>query len=183
MKAVVNRIIPFSSVDGPGNRTAVFLQGCNINCKYCHNPETRKLCVQCGTCVKQCPAGALSFDENGNPVSSDYLYMNGAEIFTFTQKNVPVVVKDTLLKNNLEQPEINLFVLHQANKYMLNFLRKKMKIEEEKFYYFLSEVGNTVSSSIPLALCEAKRENRLNGNVLLAGFGVGYSWAGVVLKA
>ena len=65
MKAVVNRIIPFSSVDGPGNRTAVFLQGCNINCKYCHNPETRKLCVQCGTCVKQCPAGALSFDENG----------------------------------------------------------------------------------------------------------------------
>ena len=65
MKAVVNRIIPFSSVDGPGNRTAVFLQGCNINCKYCHNPETRNLCVQCGTCVKQCPAGALSFDENG----------------------------------------------------------------------------------------------------------------------
>ena len=56
------------------------------------------------------------------------------------KKNVPVVVKDTLLKNNLEQPEINLFVLHQANKYMLNFLRKKMKIEEEKFYYFLSEV-------------------------------------------
>ena len=60
MKAVVNRIIPFSSVDGPGNRTAIFLQGCNINCKYCHNPETRKMCVQCGTCVKNCPAGALS---------------------------------------------------------------------------------------------------------------------------
>ena len=52
MKAVINRIIPFSSVDGPGNRTAIFLQGCNINCKYCHNPETRKMCVQCGTCVK-----------------------------------------------------------------------------------------------------------------------------------
>ena len=60
MKAVVNRIIPFSSVDGPGNRTAIFLQGCNINCKYCHNPETRKMCVQCGTCVKNCPAGAIS---------------------------------------------------------------------------------------------------------------------------
>ena len=65
MKAVINRIIPFSSVDGPGNRTAIFLQGCNINCKYCHNPETRKMCVQCGTCVKNCPAGALSFDADG----------------------------------------------------------------------------------------------------------------------
>ena len=60
MKAVVNRIIPFSSVDGPGNRTAIFLQGCNINCKYCHNPETRRLCINCAACVGQCPAGALS---------------------------------------------------------------------------------------------------------------------------
>ena len=65
MKAVVNRIIPFSSVDGPGNRTAIFLQGCNINCKYCHNPETRKMCVQCGICVKKCPAGALSMGADG----------------------------------------------------------------------------------------------------------------------
>lgn len=64
-KATVNRIIPFSSVDGPGNRTAVFLQGCNINCKYCHNPETRALCSQCGRCVESCPAGALSLDGEG----------------------------------------------------------------------------------------------------------------------
>lgn len=69
MKAPVNRIIPFSSVDGPGNRTAVFLQGCNINCKYCHNPETRKLCVGCGLCVEQCPQGALRRD--GGRISYD----------------------------------------------------------------------------------------------------------------
>ena len=58
--APVNRIIPFSAVDGPGNRTAIFLQGCNIDCKYCHNPETRVLCIHCGMCVPKCPAGALS---------------------------------------------------------------------------------------------------------------------------
>lgn len=68
MQAVVNRIIPFSSVDGPGNRTAVFLQGCNINCKYCHNPETRKLCLGCGICVEQCPAGALHRGKAGEIV-------------------------------------------------------------------------------------------------------------------
>lgn len=70
MKALVNKIIPFSSVDGPGNRTAIFLQGCNINCKYCHNPETRKLCVGCGTCVENCPAGALRHME-GNRIRYD----------------------------------------------------------------------------------------------------------------
>lgn len=56
----INHIIPFSAVDGEGNRTAVFLQGCNIDCKYCHNPETRALCVHCGKCVENCPEGALS---------------------------------------------------------------------------------------------------------------------------
>lgn len=65
MKAIINKIIPFSSVDGPGNRTAIFLQGCNINCKYCHNPETRKLCIDCGACVEKCPVGALSIDAGG----------------------------------------------------------------------------------------------------------------------
>lgn len=64
-QAIINKIIPFSSVDGPGNRTAIFLQGCNIDCKYCHNPETRKECIGCGICVEKCPAGALLKDENG----------------------------------------------------------------------------------------------------------------------
>lgn len=60
----INKIIPFSSVDGPGNRTSIFLQGCNFNCLYCHNPETINTCKQCGTCVSHCPTGALSFINN-----------------------------------------------------------------------------------------------------------------------
>jgi YjjW family glycine radical enzyme activase len=58
-KGLINRIIPFSSVDGPGNRTAVFLQGCNFNCLYCHNPETIKECCHCSACIAACPQAAL----------------------------------------------------------------------------------------------------------------------------
>lgn len=62
-KVLVNKIIPFSSVDGPGNRTGIFLQHCNFNCAYCHNPETINLCVNCGACVETCPVNALSMVE------------------------------------------------------------------------------------------------------------------------
>lgn len=124
----------------------------------------------------------LTFDKNGNPVSSDYLFMNGAQIFAFTQRNVPKVINEVLEKNNLAKEDIDMFVLHQANRYMLDFLRNKMDIPEDKFYIFMENVGNTVSNSIPLCLVEARKENRLKGNVLLCGFGVGYSWGAVILK-
>lgn len=124
----------------------------------------------------------LSFDENGNPHSSDYLYMNGSEIFSFTQKNVPIVVRQTLENNSLSMDDINMFVFHQANSFMLDFLRKKIKIADEKFYINLKMVGNTVSNSIPIALVDAQRANLLHGDVLISGFGVGYSWGGCVLK-
>jgi pyruvate formate lyase activating enzyme len=61
--APINKIIDFSTVDGPGCRTSIFVQACNIHCLYCHNPETQKLCFNCGKCVDFCPAGALSFGE------------------------------------------------------------------------------------------------------------------------
>lgn len=128
-------------------------------------------------------ANDLQFDEHSNPISSDYLYMNGSEIFTFTLDNVPPLITDTLQQNNLQKEDIGLFVYHQANKYMLDFLRKKSKIDKDKFYYALSEFGNTVSNSIPIALAEAMKDGSIHSgmNVLIAGFGVGYSWGGTVL--
>lgn len=64
MLAAVNKIINFSNVDGPHNRTAIFFQECNFNCLFCHNPETINKCINCGACVKTCPVGALTL-ENG----------------------------------------------------------------------------------------------------------------------
>jgi 3-oxoacyl-[acyl-carrier-protein] synthase-3 len=140
------------------------------------------LIVKTGAMKYRDAKGDISFDENSNPKSSDYLFMDGSEIFNFTMEAVPQLVKNTLLKNNIEQDDVNLFVFHQANKYMLNFIRKKIKIDESKFFYCMEDVGNTVSSTIPIALYEAKKLGVLSGKILLAGFGVGYSWAGIVVN-
>lgn len=124
----------------------------------------------------------FSTDEKGNTSSSDHLYMDGGEIFNFTAEAVPILIEDVLKKNELIQDEVDLFIFHQANQYMMNYLRKLIDIDRDKFFIYLDKVGNTVSSTIPIALYEAKKENLLSGNVVLAGFGVGYSWGGVNLK-
>ena len=67
MKAPINRIIPFSNVDGPGNRMAIFFQRCPFKCLYCHNPETINDCINCGICVDGCPTKALMI-ENGKVI-------------------------------------------------------------------------------------------------------------------
>ena len=64
MNVIVNKIIKFSNVDGPGNRTAIFLQECNMHCRYCHNPETINICNNCGLCVNTCPTKAISLENN-----------------------------------------------------------------------------------------------------------------------
>jgi 3-oxoacyl-[acyl-carrier-protein] synthase-3 len=140
------------------------------------------LIVKSGALRHPVKTNHVQFNDSGNPVSDDFLYMNGTEIFNFTLESVPLLVEDVLRKNNLSKNDINLFIFHQANMHMLNFLRKKIKIPEEKFYYCLENFGNTVSSTIPIALKEAGKEGLLKENILLAGFGVGYSWGGVIIK-
>lgn len=140
------------------------------------------LIVRNGGCRFPEKSGEVAFDENGNPRSGDYLFMDGPEIFNFTIASVPPLVSDTLSKNSLDKGDVGLFVFHQANLYMIDFLRRKLKIDGDRFYVCLEKTGNTVSASIPIALCEAGREGRLARNILLAGFGVGYSWGGVVLN-
>lgn len=128
------------------------------------------------------PINDLTFNEGGNPVSSDHLFMNGSEIFNFTIDAVPPLINDTLIKNSITNDNIDGYVFHQANKFMINFLRKKLKIKPDVFHIYMSEVGNTVSNTIPIVLAEKLKENALKGNIMLAGFGVGYSWGGCVVR-
>lgn len=140
------------------------------------------LIVKTGGFRNKLQTGDITFDESGNPISSDHLYMNGGEIFNFTSHAVPLLVEKVLIKNNIKSNDVDLYVFHQANKYMINYLRKLLEIDKDKFYIFMEKVGNTVSSTIPIALHEAQKENLLHGNILIAGFGVGYSWGGTLLS-
>jgi 3-oxoacyl-[acyl-carrier-protein] synthase-3 len=110
--------------------------------------------------------------------------MNGAEIFNFTLQTIPECVNRLLARANRTIDDIDLFVFHQANQYMLEHLRKKLRVPAEKFCLCLSHCGNTVSSTIPIALQHASREGRLRDGqlVMLVGFGVGYSWGATLLR-
>jgi 3-oxoacyl-[acyl-carrier-protein] synthase-3 len=123
-------------------------------------------------------------DANGNVRSDSCLYMNGSEIFAFTLKAIPSLCHEVLARNGLALEEVDYFVFHQANKYMLNALRKKLNIDENKFCISLQDSGNTVSSTIPIALQDSIKNKRIKkGNkVMMLGFGVGYSWAGTIIR-
>ena len=126
----------------------------------------------------------ISEDENGHIVSGNHLFMDGQSIFSFTLKQVPKLVENVAKKNGLEKTDVDVYMFHQANVFILEFLRKKLKVEKEKFYYCIENVGNTVSSSVPIALSNAIEKEELSNkkNIMLAGFGVGLSWAGCVIK-
>ncbi len=111
------------------------------------------------------------------------LYMDGPEIFNFTIRTVPESVDAILGKASMVIEDIDLFVFHQANAFMLDHLRRKLKLPREKFFVSLQESGNTVSSTIPIALRDAEMQGVLQRGqrVLLLGFGVGLSWGGLVM--
>ena len=110
--------------------------------------------------------------------------MDGGGIFNFTLDAVPAMMKDILSKNDMEKNDVDYFVFHQANKFMLNTIRKVCVLPKEKFYVNLYETGNTVSSTVMIGLkdCINAGEIKEGMKVMIAGFGVGLSWGGVILK-
>jgi 3-oxoacyl-[acyl-carrier-protein] synthase-3 len=123
-------------------------------------------------------------DEEGHIQSSDYLYMNGSEIFNFTLDAVPAMMKEVLLKNQLKKESVDYYVFHQANKFMLNTIRKVCGIPKGKFYNNLETTGNTVSSTVLIGFKECINNGILTSGmkVMISGFGVGYSWGGTILS-
>ncbi len=123
-------------------------------------------------------------EESGNVRSRDNLFMNGTEIFSFTLQNIPKCVKDLLALAGIGMEEVDLFVFHQANQYMLEHLRKQLRVPLDKFLISIRSCGNTVSCSIPIALKNAQQAGRIKSgdSAMLVGFGVGYSWASTLIR-
>jgi 3-oxoacyl-[acyl-carrier-protein] synthase-3 len=123
-------------------------------------------------------------DDQGNWRSACDLYMNGGSVFNFAMQIVPATIAGLLEKGGLTMEDIDYFVPHQANKFMLDRLRAKMKIPADKFFCGMEDTGNTVSSSIPIALEKAMKNNLIKAGdrVALLGFGVGLSWGGVLIE-
>ncbi|MBN1779922.1 ketoacyl-ACP synthase III [bacterium] len=130
------------------------------------------------------PMAGTAEDPPGSLRTENDLYMNGPEVFNFTIEAVPEVIRQCMEKNRSALDQMDYVIFHQANKYMLNHLRKKMDIPEEKYYMHMLDVGNTVSATIPIALKDSLERGlvRPGNQVLLVGFGVGYSWGATVVK-
>jgi 3-oxoacyl-[acyl-carrier-protein] synthase-3 len=122
--------------------------------------------------------------EGGNVRSDEQLYMNGAEIFNFTIREVPAMINQTLEAAGWKMDEPDAYVFHQANRYMLDYLSKRMKLPADRVVLALENFGNTSSASIPLAICASLSDRLAGGSakLVLSGFGVGFSWASVALQ-
>ena len=123
-----------------------------------------------------------SVEARGLTTNGYDMYMDGLEIFNFTIRVVPGCVDEVLRKAGLTMSDVDLFVFHQANAYLIEHLRKKLEIPAEKFVVSMDEYGNTGSSTIPIALTNAIAAGRVHqgDKIMLVGFGVGLSWGGVL---
>lgn len=156
-------------------------------CNFCLGTDgsgAENLIVKTGGARNREKLNDLIFDEFGNPTSSDYLYMDGSSILNYTLDRIPTLVYDLLAKNSVTIEDIDLHIYHQANKYIATLQRKKLKIDKEKYYCCYENFGNTVSSTIPIAIKEAITENLIKkgDKVMSVAQGLGYSWGGIILE-
>ena len=142
------------------------------------------LIVKTGGSRTPAPTGLITEDEEGHQWRDDNLYMNGSAIFNFTLDAVPAMMERVLQSNGLTKDQIDLYVFHQANKFMLDTLRQVCLLPKDKFYIDLATTGNTVSSSVLIALRECLDRQLIGSGstVMIAGFGTGLSLGGTILR-
>ncbi len=123
-------------------------------------------------------------DEFGNHSNPASFKMDGVSVFLFSVRVVPPMIRELLEKASMSIDDIDLFIFHQPNVYLNETLRKKIGIPVEKFVHCMDLFGNTVQATIPIAINESIKNGRLKPGmkVVLAGFGVGLSWAGTIAK-
>ena len=114
-------------------------------------------------------------DDEGNIRSDNEVYMDGMDVFNFALSNVPKSVKEICEIGGTTLSEIDHIVLHQANKFMTDFIIKRLKYPLDRVPYSLDRYGNTSSASIPLTL-SSELSGKRPGKVILCGFGAGLSW-------
>lgn len=142
------------------------------------------LIVKTGAARQHEATGKMIEDEDGHLWRDDFLYMNGGAIFNFTLDAVPAMMERILEKNSLSKIDVDYYIFHQANKFMLDTIRKVCVLPKDRFYVDLRETGNTVSSTVLIGLknCMDKGLIRSGNKVMVTGFGVGLSYGGTVLK-
>lgn len=129
-------------------------------------------------------SGQSTVDDDGHVNREDFLYMNGSAIFNFTLDRVPALMEQLLQKAGLGKDDIDYYVFHQANKFMLSTLRKVCGIPKDRFHIDLERTGNTVSPTVFIALkdCLDNGTLRPGMKVMACGFGVGLSYGGTILQ-
>lgn len=123
-------------------------------------------------------------DEQGNARSAENLYMNGMSVFLFSIREVPLLLERVLALHGWEKNEVDYFLLHQANQYILQYIMQKSGIPPEKVPLNIGNYGNTSGATLPLLICDSLRHVLAHGSarVILAGFGAGFSWGGMAVE-
>lgn len=127
----------------------------------------------------------FSFGTNGSAykeiLCEDKLHMNGRAVFNFTATVIPKHIKAQLVKKELEDSDVDKYILHQGSKYIVDTIRKRLKVDALKVPFDMYEYGNTVSSAVPIIL-EREMLNKANNRMLLAAYGIGLSWGSAIIE-
>jgi 3-oxoacyl-[acyl-carrier-protein] synthase-3 len=123
-------------------------------------------------------------DEDPASSESNKLFMNGSKVFMFTMDMVPKCVNTLLKKSGITIHDVDLFIFHQASKLVIDNLIRRLDLPPDKVFTNYETIGNTVSASIPIAMKQAIEGGKMHkgDDVMLVGFGVGYSWGACMLK-